>query len=79
MPFEFKALRDQAVPDHEFHRRRAEAEMEKALSARKTTVSLCHLELAKMHRERRERIVAQDRALQRDWPTTRIFRTDKEC
>lgn len=36
---------------NEFHRRRAEAEMEMALRAGKLSVAVLHLELAKHHRE----------------------------
>lgn len=38
---------------NEFHRCRAEAEMDKALSAGPLSVALRHLELARLHRERR--------------------------
>jgi hypothetical protein len=42
-----------ASSDSEFHRCRAEAEMEAALSGGPLSVALCHLELARLHRERR--------------------------
>lgn len=62
----------------EFHRRRAEAEMEKALLARKMSISLLHLELARIHRQRREGLIAETRArLVRTRPF-RIDRADKE-
>ena len=41
-----------SISRDEFHRRRAEAEMEMALGAGKLSVALVHLELAKQHRER---------------------------
>jgi hypothetical protein len=72
------AIAPDAVPDHEFHRRRAEIEMEKALAARQPSVSLLHLELAKIHRQRREQIVAEDRERRLGDQAPRIFRTDKE-
>ena len=42
-----------ALSPSEFHRRRAEAEMEMALGASKLSVAILHLELAKQHREER--------------------------
>ena len=50
----------------EFHRRRAETEMEKALAAGQMSVAMLHLELAKIHRQRREQLIAEDRARPRD-------------
>lgn len=41
-----------ALSPSEFHRRRAEAEMEMALGATKLSVAILHLELAKQHREK---------------------------
>ena len=52
--------------------------MEKALAARQPSVSLLHLELAKIHRQRREQIVAEDRERRLGDQAPRIFRTDKE-
>jgi hypothetical protein len=70
---------DDPVPTaQEFHRRRAESEMEKALAAQKMSVSLIHLELAKIHRHRREQLMAEDRLASRQPRSARFFRTDKE-
>ena len=58
----------------EFHRRRAEREMDKALSASSQETALRHLELARLHHHRRTLIAAE-----RSSPVGRpIFRTDKE-
>ena len=47
--------------DSEFHRRRAETEMEKALAAGQPDVAMRHLELARAHRERREALTLSSR------------------
>lgn len=58
----------------EFHRKRAEREMDKALSASSEETALRHLELARLHHHRRTAIAAE-----RSSPGGRaIFRTDKE-
>lgn len=62
----------------EFHRRRAESEMEKALAAAKMSVSVIHLELAKIHRQRRDQLMAEDRSRLAEIRPGRISRTDKE-
>jgi len=62
----------------EFHRRRAESEMEKALAAGKMSISLIHLELAKIHRQRREHLMAEDRARRLEVGQPHIVRIDKE-
>jgi hypothetical protein len=68
-----------AYNHHEFHRRRAEVEMEKALAAAKLSIAVRHLELAKLHREKRNLLVAEDRArLSPDQPRP-FHRTDKEA
>ena len=41
-----------AQPACEFHRRRAEAEMEKAMAGAPLSIAVRHLELAHLHRER---------------------------
>jgi hypothetical protein len=46
----------------EFHRRRSEAEMERALAAAKPSIAMIHLELAKIHRETRNQLAAEQRA-----------------
>ena len=61
----------------EFHRRRAEVEIEKALAAGEISVSLLRLELAKIHRQRRDQLMAECRSSLRAQPSA-IFRTDKE-
>jgi hypothetical protein len=63
--------------DSEFHRRRAEVEMERALTSGQPDVALRHLELARVHRERRDAIVSLWRAADRPCPP--ITRTDKEA
>ena len=66
-----------AYSPEEFHRRRAEMEIENALSADKPSVAVAHLELARMHRERRNRLVAEHRATVPLCPP-RVVGTDKE-
>ena len=64
--------------DAEFHRRRAEVEMERALAAGQPDVALLHLELAREHRERRAAFATAWR--ERDArPCPPITRTDKEA
>lgn len=63
--------------DPEFHRRRAEIEVQKALEARHPTTALAHLELARMHREKRDALITELRALPPEQPCP-IDRTDKE-
>ena len=69
---------DGLLTRQEFHRRRAESEMDKALAAGKMSISLIHLELAKIHRQRREQLMMEDRALSAGLVVPRISRTDKE-
>ena len=52
--------------------------MERALVAKTMSVSLIHLELAKIHREQRERLMSAERSQPRGGSSPRIFRTDKE-
>jgi len=42
------------------------------------SVLLIHLELAKIHRQRRDELIANDRARTAANPPSRIYRTDKE-
>lgn len=66
--------RNDATPS-EFHRRRAERELDKALSAASENSALRHLELARLHHRRRTMIAAaSDRPVHQA-----IFRTDKEA
>ena len=69
---------DGLLTRQEFHRRRAECEMDRALAAGKMSISLIHLELAKIHRQRREQLMMEDRALSAGRVAPRISRTDKE-
>jgi len=72
-----KVVRTDVITDQEFHRRRAETEMERALKARQPDEALRHLELARLHRQVRERVASAARA---HAPSNRpaICRTDKE-
>ncbi|WP_162888037.1 hypothetical protein [Sphingomonas mesophila] len=66
--------RDDPTPS-EFHRRRAERELDKALSASSDDSALRHLELARLHHHRRTMIAAAH-----ERPAGQaIFRTDKEA
>ena len=62
----------------EFHRRRAEAEMDRALAAKEPSSAMLHLELARKHREERDRMILRARASLRAMPS-RVFGTDKEA
>ena len=63
--------------DCEFHRRRAEIEMEKALAAGQPEIAMRHLELARVHRERRDAIAMAGRLS--GGHSIQISRTDKEA
>jgi hypothetical protein len=63
---------------HEFHRHRAEAEMERAVAARKPTIAMIHLELARQHRERRNQLAADQRPGLRPCAPRCFNGTDKE-
>lgn len=69
----------QARNSQEFHRRRAEVEMDRALTAKQPSVAMLHLELARKHREERDRMLMEDRARLRANPPRLFNRTDKEC
>lgn len=60
----------------EFHRRRAEHELEKALVAECPETSLRHLQLAKLHYRRRSAAASSRLMGARPGP---IMRTDKEA
>jgi hypothetical protein len=64
--------------DPEYHRRRAEIEMQQALEAGHPSTAVLHLALAKMHREKRESLALELRARALECPPS-IDRTDKEC
>jgi len=65
-------------PPHEFHRRRAEVEMERALAAAAPSVAMLHLELAQKHREFRNQLVEDRRDTLRVGAPRCFNRTDKE-
>lgn len=71
-------MRSELTPDPEYHRRRAEAEMERALQALRPDQALLHLELARFHRERRE-LLALVRTEGDRGRARPITGTDKEC
>lgn len=71
-------MRTELITEPEYHRRRAEMEMERALQAMRPEVALRHLELAKIHRERRDAMVLATRVANRGSPPP-VSRTDKEC
>ena len=65
--------------DQEYHRRRSEIELDQAVAANDPQSAIAHLELARMHRARRTRLVRDnlgERQLNRPAP---IFRADKEA
>ena len=62
----------------EFHRRRAEVEMDRALAAKEPSTAILHLELARRHREVRNRMSLEARASLRVIPSG-VFGTDKEA
>ena len=47
-------VRSDVIMDTEYHRRRAEMEMERALQAGRPDEAMRHLELARLHRQRRD-------------------------
>ena len=62
--------------DRDYHRKRAEAEIAKALCAKEETSAVAHLELARMHRARR---LAATEPMTVSGSPIAIFRTDKEA
>ena len=62
--------------DREYHRRRSEIELDKALAADAPESAIAHLQLARMHRARRLASVKRPELRQ---PGPTIFRTDKEA
>ena len=52
--------------------------MDRALAAGEISVSLLHLELAKIVRQRRKQLAAESRAHLREMQPAAICRTDKE-
>ena len=70
-------MRAKILMDPEYHRRRAEVEMEQALRAARPDEALIHLELARIHREKREEL-AMARRESLTVERQAICRTDKE-
>ena len=70
------SIQFKASTSPEFHRRRAEVEMEKALAAAKPSIAALHLELARLHRERRNQLADQVQTFPNRPPP--IHRADKE-
>ena len=64
------------IEDQEYHRRRAEREMDRALTAKNHSCASAHLELARIHRAKRHAIVEQ--RLARALPIRRLVGIDKE-
>jgi hypothetical protein len=66
--------------DQEYHRRRSENELEQAVSSENPASAAAHLELARMHRARRQ-IIAQNhlKQLANRNGSCRLFGTDKEA
>ena len=65
--------------DQEYHRRRAEVELEHAVSSGDEASALAHLELARIHRAHRE-LMTQRKLLQSGTASSSpIFSTDKEA
>lgn len=65
--------------DQEYHRRRSEMELEQAVSSGDRASALAHLELARIHRARRELIAQRNLSDRRTSDGSPIFRTDKEA
>ena len=65
--------------EQEYHRRRSEIELEQALSATASESAIAHLELARMHRARRQIMAQQSLMEARRSYGAPIFRTDKEA
>lgn len=62
--------------DSEYHRRRAEIELECAASASDQGSAMAHLELDRLHRARRQLITTQRRS---ECGKALVFSTDKEA
>ena len=65
--------------EQEYHRRRAEMELESAVSADEPKSAIAHLALARMHRERRQNVAQTSRQLRREKLGLPALRTDKEA
>ena len=55
-------MRTETLLDPEYHRRRAEMEMEQALRCGQPAEALIHLELARIHREKRDELAMSPRS-----------------
>jgi hypothetical protein len=62
--------------DQEYHRRRSEIELEQAIAADAHESAFAHLMLARLHRERRQVIAAEN--MRSNGARAPILRTDKE-
>ena len=62
--------------DQDYHRRRSEIELDKALAAAAPESAVAHLELARMHRARR---LASVRQRSGSGSRVAIFKADKEA
>jgi hypothetical protein len=65
--------------DQEYHRRRSEIEMEHAIAATASESAVAHLELARMHRARRQLMMERSRAQTQRNLAGPILRADKEA
>jgi hypothetical protein len=65
--------------DHEYHRRRCEMELEQAVEADRLEIATAHLELARLHRTKRQTIADKGPGSFRPKHSPSILRTDKEA
>jgi hypothetical protein len=65
--------------DREYHRRRAEVELECAILAEAPECAIAHLKLARLHRARREMLAQQNLDMLRRNARAPILRADKEA
>jgi hypothetical protein len=63
----------------EYHRRRCEVELEKAVEAERLEIATAHLELARLHRAQRQAIAEKGLESFRLMRSPSILRTDKEA
>jgi hypothetical protein len=65
--------------DQEYHRRRSEIELEHAITASASESAVAHLELARMHRARRQLMMERSRAQAQRSFAGPILSADKEA
>ncbi len=65
--------------DQDYHRRRSEMELERAVEAEALEIAYTHLELARLHRARRQIIAQQSLEASRRTNAAPILRADKEA